>query len=198
MAKLYFYYSAMNAGKSTTLLQSAHNYQERGMETLLFTPAIDHRHRTGIIHSRIGLSAEAIAFDAGFDLYSHTREQLNTRPRLKCVLVDEAQFLSKAQVKQLTRIVDELNIPVLAYGIRSDFQGEPFPGSLYLLVWADNLIEIKTICHCGKKAIMNARIDAKGEIVTHGEQILIGGNDHYIALCRQHFMALFASKPAHR
>lgn len=193
MAKLYFYYSAMNAGKSTTLLQSAHNYQERGMETLLFTPALDHRHQKGMIHSRIGLCADAIAFDANFDLFDYTRTQLNARPRLKCVLIDEAQFLSKAQVKQLTRIVDCLHLPVLAYGIRSDFQGEPFPGSLYLLVWADNLVEIKTICHCGKKAIMNARIDAEGQMVKHGEQVLIGGNDRYIALCRQHFMERFES-----
>lgn len=187
MAKLYFYYSTMNAGKSTVLLQSAYNYQERGMDTLLFTPAIDGRYQKGTIHSRIGLTAEAITFDHLFDLFTYTDNDLKNNPKLRCVLVDEAQFLTKDQVKQLTEIVDKLNLPVLTYGLRSDFLAEPFEGSLYLLIWADNLIEIKTICHCGKKAIMNLRIDAAGKVVKTGTQILIGGNDLYIAVCRKHF-----------
>lgn len=187
MAKLYFYYSAMNAGKSTVLLQSAYNYKERGMDTLLFTPSIDMRYGKGKIHSRIGLDAEAVSFDADFNLFQYTRENKNNNPKLECVLIDEAQFLSKVQVKQLVSIVDRLNLPVLAYGLRSDFQGEPFEGSLYLLVWADNLVEIKTICHCGKKAIMNTRIDAAGRAVKVGQQIQIGGNQSYTAMCRKHF-----------
>lgn len=187
MAKLYFYYSAMNAGKSTILLQSSYNYQERGMETLLLTPAIDHRSGKNRIASRIGLQSEAFSFDSQCDLFAYVEQQLSAHPKIKCVLVDEAQFLTKQQVQQLTRIVDLLDVPVLAYGIRSDFQGEPFPGSLYLLVWADNLVEIKTICHCGKKAIMNARIDENGKIVKTGAQVHIGGNEEYIAMCRKHF-----------
>lgn len=187
MAKLYFYYSAMNAGKSTVLLQSAYNYKERGMDTLLFTPAIDNRYTSGTIHSRIGLSAKAIPFDDNFDLFDYVSNEKNNNPKLQCILVDEAQFLKKSQVAQLGDIVDKLNLPVLAYGLRSDFQGEPFEGSKYLLVWADNLIEIKTICHCGKKAIMNTRIDAEGRVVTSGEQVHIGGNAQYIPMCRKHF-----------
>lgn len=187
MAKLYFYYSAMNAGKSTVLLQSAYNYKERGMETLLFTPEVDLRYGKGKIHSRIGLNADAISFDTNFNLFDYVKEAKEKNPKLECVLIDEAQFLKKTQVKQLVDIVDQLNLPVLAYGIRSDFQGEPFEGSLYLLVWADNLVEIKTICHCGKKAIMNTRIDAEGRAVKVGEQIQIGGNQHYVAMCRKHF-----------
>lgn len=187
MAKLYFYYSAMNAGKSTVLLQSSYNYQERGMDTLLFTPIIDDRYSKGTIHSRIGLHAEAVSFDKNFDLYDYASKQKSANPKLACVLVDEAQFLSKDQVRQLVDIVDKLNLPVLAYGLRSDFQGEPFEGSKYLLVWADNLIEIKTICHCGRKAIMNARIGADGKIVKVGEQVQIGGNESYISMCRKHF-----------
>lgn len=187
MAKLYFYYSAMNAGKSTILLQSAYNYNERGMDTLLFIPAIDNRFQKGKIHSRIGIHADAISFDEQFDLFEHTKTIQQTNPKLHCVLVDEAQFLSKKQVYQLTDIVDKLNLPVLAYGIRSDFLGEPFEGSLYLLVLADNLVEVKTICHCGRKAIMNARIDTEGRIVRSGNQIQIGGNDKYVSMCRKHF-----------
>lgn len=187
MAKLYFYYSAMNAGKSTVLLQSAYNYQERGMETLLFKPAVDTRYAKNKIYSRIGLSAEAISFDNQFDLFAYTKAYKEDHSKLKCVLLDEAQFLTKQQVMQITNIVDELNLPVLTYGIRSDFRGEPFEGSLYLLIWADNLIEIKTICHCGKKAIMNTRLDAQGHIVTSGTQIQIGGNETYIAMCRKHY-----------
>ena len=187
MAKLYFYYSAMNAGKSTILLQSAYNYNERGMDTLLFTPIIDNRFSAGKIHSRIGLDADAVSFDAQFDLFAYAKNEKEKNPSLACVLIDEAQFLNKAQVYQLTEIVDKLNLPVLAYGLRSDFRAEPFEGSLYLLILADNLIEIKTICHCGRKAIMNTRIDADGKIVRTGAQVQIGGNESYIAMCRKHF-----------
>jgi len=187
MAKLYFYYSAMNAGKSTVLLQSAYNYQERGMDTLLYTPLVDNRAGCGKISSRIGLDADAIPYDNNFDLYAHTKQKMAENPRIKCILVDEAQFTTKDQVEQLTHIVDELDVPVLAYGLRSDFQGEPFPGSKYLLALADNLVEIKTICHCGRKATMNMRIDADGKKITKGEQVHIGGNESYISVCRQHF-----------
>jgi thymidine kinase len=190
MAKLYFYYSAMNAGKSTVLLQAAYNYNERGMETLLFTPLVDTRYGSGKIHSRIGLTADAISIDSDFDIFDYVYKQKQLNSKLKCVFVDEAQFLSKEQVMQLTDIVDKLNLPVLAYGLRSDFQGEPFVGSLYLLIWADNISEIKTICHCGKKATTNARIDKNGCILRSGEQIQIGGNESYIALCRKHFKEL--------
>ncbi len=190
MAKLYFYYSAMNAGKSTTLLQSAHNYEERGMRVLLYTPNIDHRSGVGVISSRIGLRREAIAIAADDDLFADVRNRLEVETPIgnsgiSCVLVDEAQFLSPAQVLQLTLIADQLSIPVLCYGIRTDFQGEPFPGSKYLLAWADELIEIKTICHTGKKATMNARIDAQGNRVWKGEQIEIGTN--YVSLSRKEF-----------
>lgn len=187
MAKLYFYYSAMNAGKSTMLLQSSYNYNERGMETLLFAPMLDIRFGIGKIASRIGLTADAVIFDKQFNLYDYTVHQKKDNPKLACVLIDEAQFLTKTQVLQLNDIVDKLNIPVLAYGIRSDFLGEPFEGSMALLVWADNLIEIKTICYCGKKAINNARMDAEGNIVSEGSQVMIGGNDSYVSMCRKHF-----------
>ncbi|MDX1902056.1 MAG: thymidine kinase [Gammaproteobacteria bacterium] len=189
MAKLYFYYSAMNAGKSTVLLQSAFNYKERGMDTLLFMPAIDNRFGENRITSRIGLHADAVSFDKTFDLYAYTLDTLKHNPTIRCVLLDEAQFLQKEQVLQLVRIVDTLDIPVLTYGLRSDFLGEPFPGSQYLLILADNLVEIKTICHCGKKAIMNARVDANGKKVKTGQQVEIGGNERYVALCRKHFFA---------
>ncbi len=187
MAKLYFYYSAMNAGKSTVLLQSAYNYRERGMETLLFTPSVDTRAGTGKISSRIGLDADAIPYDSAFNLYDYTKRKMAENPKIRCILIDEAQFTTKEQVDQLTNIVDELDVPVLAYGLRSDFQGEPFPGSKYLLALADNLVEIKTICHCGRKATMNMRIDAQGRKITKGEQVHIGGNESYISVCRQHF-----------
>lgn len=187
MAKLYFYYSAMNAGKSTTLLQSDYNYRERGMETLLFTPEFDHRHKKGLISSRIGLKANAIPFDAHTDLYSAVAAIQQERPTLRCVFVDEAQFLNKQQAHQLAAVVDQLNLPVLTYGLRSDFKGEPFEGSLYLLILAEEVAEIKTICHCGRKATMNMRIDAKGNKVSDGAQVEIGGNDRYIATCRIHF-----------
>lgn len=187
MAKLHFYYSAMNAGKSTTLLQSSYNYNERGMETLLFAPAIDDRYGAGKITTRIGLQADAVAFTKDTDIFAYVRHHLAQNSRIKCVLVDEAQFLTKPQVAQLALIADELNTPVLAYGIRTDFRGEPFPGSLYLLAWADILIELKTICHCGRKATMNIRIDEEGNSVMEGEQVEVGGNERYIAACRRHF-----------
>jgi thymidine kinase len=190
MAKLYFYYSAMNAGKSTILLQSSYNYQERGMDTLLFSSVVDTRYGTGKISSRIGVSSDAITFDSEFDLFNYTKTVLAANPKLKCVLVDEAQFLNKAQVMQLTDIVDQLNLPVLTYGIRSDFLGEPFEGSMYLLVLADNITEIKTICHCGRKATMNMRVNAEGKVEKVGEQIQIGGNESYVATCRRHFKGL--------
>lgn len=189
MAKLYFYFSAMNAGKSTVLLQSAYNYQERGMETILFKPAFDDRFDVKKISSRIGLSADAYLWQADSNLFEEVRRYQETHPKLSCVFVDEAHFLNKAQVLQLAQIVDELDLPVLTYGLRSDFEAEPFPGSQYLLVLADNLIEIKTICHCGRKAIMNVRVDATGHAVKSGfgEQVQIGGNESYTSMCRKHF-----------
>jgi len=187
MAKLYFYYAAMNAGKSTTLLQSSYNYHERGMQTLLFTAAIDNRYDVGSITSRIGLSEHALIFKAADDVLLMTQQVIAKGQKLACVLVDEAHFLSKAQVHQLSEITDTLNIPVLAYGLRTDFRSELFPGSLALLAIADELIELKTICHCGRKAIMNMRIDAKGNAVTEGSQVMIGGNESYTSTCRKHF-----------
>ena len=186
MAKVYFYYSAMNAGKSTVLLQSSYNYQERGMNTLVFAPALDTRFGAGKVTSRIGLSAPARAFSQMDDLLAITREQLDKQP-LSCVLVDEAQFLTKAQARQLTDIADTLRIPVLCYGLRTDFQGNLFEGSQWLLAWADNLIELKTVCHCGAKATMVLRLDASGKPAKHGAQIEIGGNDRYVSVCRRHF-----------
>ncbi|OAJ33327.1 thymidine kinase [Piscirickettsia salmonis] len=188
MAKLYFYYSAMNAGKSTTLLQSSYNYQESGMNTLLFTPHIDNRAACGRIHSRIGIGADAISFTDHDNLYQLTEKQLK-QEKIHCILIDEAQFLNKNQVFQLTEITDQLNIPVLSYGLRTDFLGEPFAGSQYLLAWADVLNEIKTVCHCGRKATMVIRLDEHGNPVKTGAQIEIGGNDKYISMCRKHFKA---------
>jgi len=187
MAKLYFYYSAMKAGETTALLQSSYNYKERGMDTVLFTPIIDTRFGTDRITSRIGLEANAVSFDDELDLYEKVFLLTKEKPQLKCVLVDEAQFLTKEQVHQLSDIADNLGLPVLAYGLRTDFLGEPFPGSKYLLSWADELTEIKTICHCGSKAIMNPRIDENGKQVKEGDQVEIGGNDKYISTCRKHF-----------
>ena len=177
----------MNAGKTTTLLQSSHNYHERGMQTLLYTPVFDTRYAKGMISSRIGLQSEAIPFCQNFHFFDDIKTRMRTLSNLKCVLIDEAQFLSKQHVFQLTQVVDELKLPVLTYGLRTDFLGEAFEGSRYLLAWADELTEIKTICHCGSKATMNARVDQDGKIVRHGEQIEIGGNDRYIALCRKHY-----------
>lgn len=187
MAKLYFYYAAMNAGKSTVLLQSSHNYRERGMQTLLFTPALDTRYQYGTICSRIGLSEQAYAFSATENLYEITVNLQQNGHDYACVLIDEAQFLTREQVYQLTEITDQMGIPVLAYGLRTDFKGELFPGSQFLLAWADELTELKTICHCGRKAIMNMRINEQGEAVVEGEQVLIGGNESYVATCRLHY-----------
>jgi thymidine kinase len=186
MASLFFYYSSMNAGKSTTLLQSSHNYQERGMQTLILTPEMDDRFGQGKVRSRIGLEAEATSFSKREDLLLTAKSRI-AEGSLHCVLVDEAQFLTKDQVSQLCKVVDQLEIPVLAYGIRTDFQGELFEGSRHLLAWADNLAEIKTICHCGRKATMVVRLDAEGKAVKEGAQIEIGGNDRYLSLCRRHF-----------
>lgn len=187
MAKLYFYYSAMNAGKSTTLLQSSYNYIERGMETILFAPQIDKRFGHPVIFSRIGLQQNAYGFHKDLDIFEAVKEAMAQRPKIKCVLIDESQFLTKIQVKQLTKITCELNLPVLCYGLRSDFKGEPFEGSMYLLAWAQEIIEIKTICHCGGKATMNMRINEKGEPLEEGAQIQIGGNESYISTCMKHF-----------
>ncbi len=186
MSKVYFYYSAMNAGKSTLLLQSSYNYQERGMNTLVLAPQFDTRSGPGKVASRIGLSAEAKGFKRDENLYTLAEEDHEKRI-LSCVLVDEAQFLTKAQVEQLTDLADRLRIPVLCYGLRTDFQGNLFEGSQWLLAWADNLIELKTICHCGRKATMVLRLDAGGAPVKTGAQIEIGGNERYVSVCRRHY-----------
>ncbi len=190
MAKLYFYYSAMNAGKSTTLLQSAHNYRERGMRTLILTPRLDDRHGVGVVASRIGLKAQATAFSRDDNLERLARDDIAATGALHCVLVDEAQFLTKAQVWQLSEIVDALRIPVLAYGLRTDFVGELFEGSQYLLAWADELSEIKTICHTGSKATMVVRVDEQGRAMTEGAQVEIGGNERYVSVSRAEFKRL--------
>lgn len=187
MAKLYFYYASMNAGKSTTLLQADFNYRERGMETMLWTAALDDRYGAGQITSRIGLLAEAHKFDPDSDLFAAASEENRERP-LACVLVDEAQFLSREQVLGLARLADEVNIPVLCYGLRTDFAAALFPGSAALLGIADALVELKAVCECGRKATMNLRVDASGRAVVEGAQTEIGGNDRYIAMCRRHFM----------
>ena len=186
MAKLYFSYSAMNAGKTTILLQASHNYQERGMQTLLLTAKLDTRAGPGIIASRIGLSADALAFCNDTNLLSLI-EKSNLEKKRSCVLVDEAQFLSREQVWQLATIADMLDIPVMCFGLRTDFQGKLFPGSGELLAIADDIREIKTICHCGRKATMVVRQLENGTVVKDGEQIEIGGNDKYISLCRRHW-----------
>ena len=186
MAKLYFYYAAMNAGKSTTLLQADYNYRERGMETMLWTAGFDDRSGIGQIGSRIALSAPAATFSDDDNLFDAIVRELIKR-KLDCVLVDEAQFLSRAHVLHLCRIADELGIPVLCYGLRTDFRGELFPGSAALLALADALVELKAVCECGRKATMNLRVDGEGHAVAAGAQTEIGGNDRYIALCRRHF-----------
>ena len=187
MAKLYFYYAAMNAGKSTVLLQADFNYRERGMETMLFTAAVHNRSGFGIVDSRIGLQKQANTFDADTDIRAEVEAELKQRA-INCILVDECQFLSREQVLALASICDELNIPVLAYGLRTDFQANLFEGSATLLALADTLIELKAVCECGRKATMNLRVDAEGHAVKSGAQTEIGGNDRYIALCRRHFM----------
>tara|TARA_B100001765_G_scaffold210311_1_gene171445 strand:- start:3280 stop:3858 length:579 start_codon:yes stop_codon:yes gene_type:complete len=186
MAKLYFNYSSMNAGKSTALLQANHNYLERGMKTKMFTYSGDNRFEENMIVSRIGISAEAHSFTNKTDLFKSLKQD-KEKDEIQCVLVDEAQFLTKKQVAQLGKVVDELDIAVLAFGIRTDFQGELFEGSKYLLAWADNLKEIKTVCWCGRKATMVVRVDKRGNILTQGEQVEIGGNEKYVPLCRAHF-----------
>ena len=187
MAKLYFNYSSMNAGKSTMLLQANHNYIERGMKPRIYTSDLDNRFGKGEIVSRIGLKAKSNIFTSKTDIY---KDILNFRKNsiVDCVLIDEAQFLTQNQVSQLGKVVDELDIPVLTFGIRTDFQGNLFEGSKYLLAWADNLKEIKTVCHCGRKATMVLRLNAKGEVVSDGTQIEIGGEEKYVSVCRKHFI----------
>ncbi|QLC25184.1 thymidine kinase [Parasphingopyxis algicola] len=192
MAKLYFYYASMNAGKSSTLLQAAFNYGERGMRVMLWTAALDNRPGFGAISSRIGLHSDAHRFDEASDIEKAVLEEHRETP-LACLLIDEAQFLTKEQVWQCARLADTSNIPVLAYGLRTDFQGELFEGSATLLALADSLIELKAVCDCGKKATMNLRIDERGEAVRAGAQTEIGGNDRYVALCRKHFMERMAT-----
>ncbi|HEX8194289.1 MAG TPA: thymidine kinase [Allosphingosinicella sp.] len=186
MAKLYFYYASMNAGKSTILLQTAFNYRERGMEPMLWTAAVHDRSGYGVIDSRIGITAQANAYDPSTDLRAEVEAELEIR-KVHCILVDEAQFLSASQVRQLAGICDDLGIPVLTYGLRTDFQANLFEGSATLLALADKLVELKAICECGRKATMNLRMDAEGRAVASGQQTEIGGNDRYIALCRRHF-----------
>ena len=186
MAKLYFYYSTMNAGKSTTLLQSSYNYRERNMNTLVYTAAIDDRFGVGQVTSRIGISERANTFTRNTNLLAEIEQHLAQEP-LHCILVDEAQFLTKEQVYQLSDVVDKLHIPVLCYGLRTDFQAELFEGSRYLLAWADQLEELKTICYCGRKANFVLRLNEQGEVVKQGDQIQIGGTDSYLSVCRLHY-----------
>ena len=193
MAQLYFYYSSMNAGKSTHLLQSSYNYNERGLKTILYTAQIDDRFSKGKVSSRLGINADARLFNDETNLLSEIASVQQSN-NIACVLIDEAQFLSKEQVKQLTDVVDNLNIPVLAYGIRTDFLGQTFTGSAALLAWADKLIELKTICHCGRKANFVIRLNDDGKAAIGGEQVEVGGNERYQALCRQHFKGFVALK----
>jgi thymidine kinase len=188
MAQLYFYYSAMNAGKSTTLLQSAFNYKERGMNPFILTAALDDRAGVGKVASRIGLEADAQTYEPTTELLSLINKH-HDEQSLDCILVDESQFLSKQQVSQLTDVVDLLGIPVLCYGLRTDFRGELFEGAQYLLAWADKLIELKTVCHCGRKANHVLRLDAMGRAIADGAQVEIGGNDRYVSVCRKHYKA---------
>ena len=187
MAKLYFNYSSMNAGKSTMLLQANHNYIERGMKPRIYTSDLDNRFGEGEIVSRIGLKAKSNIFTSKTDIYKDVLN-IHNNSIVDCVLIDEAQFLTQNQVIQLGKVVDELDIPVLAFGIRTDFQGNLFEGSKYLLAWADNLKEIKTVCHCGRKATMVLRLNAKGEVVSDGTQIEIGGEEKYVSVCRKLFI----------
>lgn len=186
MAKLHFHYSTMNAGKSTLLLQAAHNYRERGMEPYLLTARLDHRGGVSKIASRIGIGQDADTFTVGDDLFAMIEARLSTGP-VACVFIDEAQFLDKDQVWQLARVVDDLGVPVMCYGLRVDFRGQLFPGSAALLALADEMREVRTICHCGKKATMVARMDDEGRVVTDGDQVQIGGNETYVSLCRRHW-----------
>ncbi|MGD9917027.1 MAG: thymidine kinase [Paenirhodobacter sp.] len=186
MAKLYFHYSTMNAGKSTLLLQASYNYIERGMQTYLLTARLDDRAGAGRIASRIGIGSAAEIFDAGTDMFEKVQKRLETGP-CACVFVDEAQFLSGAQVWQLARAVDDLDVPVMCYGLRVDFRGQLFPGSAALLALADEMREVRTICHCGKKATMVARLGPDGRALRDGAQVQIGGNETYVSLCRRHW-----------
>jgi len=190
MAKLYFYYASMNAGKSSTLLQADFNYRERGMRTMVWTARLDTRGQ-GMVRSRIGLEADAHLYDPDTDLWAAIRAAHDAQP-LDCVLIDEAQFLTRDQVWQCARLADEAGIPVVCYGLRTDFQGELFPGSAALLGIADKLVELKGVCHCGRKATMNLRVDDIGQAVSAGEQTEIGGNERYVALCRKHFTSALA------
>lgn len=185
MAQLYFYYSAMNAGKSTMLLQSSFNYQERGMNPLIFTAAIDDRYGVGLVSSRIGLQADAHLYNDRDNIFERV-QLLHSQNKVDCLLIDESQFLTKKQVYQITELVDKLHIPALCYGLRTDFQGELFEGAKYLLAWADKLVEIKSICHCGRKATMVIRTDLDGNALLDGCQVVIGGNDKYLSVCRMH------------
>jgi thymidine kinase len=186
MAKLYFHYSTMNAGKSTLLLQASHNYRERGMDTYLITARFDNRAGEGQIGSRIGIGSPADTFEAGEDLFAKIEARL-ARGHIACVFIDEAQFLSEDQVWQLARVVDDLRVPIMCYGLRVDFQGKLFPGSAALLALADEMREVRTICHCGKKATMVIRQDGDGNVLTAGAQVQIGGNESYVSLCRKHW-----------
>ncbi|AMY65714.1 thymidine kinase [Enterobacter cloacae] len=186
MAQLYFYYSAMNAGKSTALLQSSYNYQERGMRTVVYTAEIDDRFGAGKVSCRIGLSSPARLFNPKTDLFEDIRTEHALQP-IHCVLVDESQFLTREQVHALSEVVDELDIPELCYGLRTDFRGELFAGSQYLLAWSDKLVELKTICFCGRKASMVLRLDQAGKPYADGEQVVIGGNERYVSVCRKHY-----------
>ncbi len=192
MAKVYFYYSAMNAGKSTVLLQSSYNYHERGMRTIVFAPLIDDRSGTGRVKSRIGLEATAEPFSESDQLFDRVQQEHDDQP-VSCVLIDESQFLSSTQVDQCTDIADTLNIPVLCYGLRTDFLGNLFPGSARLLAVADHLVELKTICHCGRKATMNLRLGPDGKALHEGAQVEIGGNERYVAVCRAHYKEALAA-----
>ncbi len=186
MAKLYFHYSTMNAGKSTILLQASYNYRERGMQTYLITARLDNRAGEAKIASRIGIDDDADTFESGEDLYAKIQNRLDQGP-CACIFIDESQFLTKEQVWQLARAVDDLNVPVMCYGLRVDFQGELFPGSAALLALADEMREARTICHCGKKATMVVRMDGDGNVITDGDQVQIGGNESYLSLCRKHW-----------
>ncbi len=186
MAKLYFHYSTMNAGKSTLLLQASYNYIERGMQTYLLTANFDDRAGAGRIGSRIGIEAEADTYTQRDDLFARISARLDAGP-CACVMVDEAQWMTRAQVWQLARVVDDLGVPVMCYGLRVDFRGALFPGSAALLALADEMREVRTICHCGRKATMVIRVDANGIALTEGAQVEVGGNDRYVSLCRRHF-----------
>ncbi len=194
MAKLYFNYSTMNAGKSTVLLQASHNYVERGMQTYLLTAQFDNRAGQGRIASRIGIGEAADTFAKGEDLFAKIEARLQAGP-CACVFIDEAQFLEPAQVWQLARAVDDLGIPIMCFGLRVDFLGELFPGSAALLALADEMREVRTICHCGKKATMVVRKGPDGQVLTAGDQVSIGGNDRYVSLCRKHWREAVGDRP---